>query len=235
MCLLGLAGALCSQGAAAELLDAAARLNYGYYTEEPRVVRAAYDALERMPDSPGVQYYRALAAMRLFELGAPDRGLLMRCIDTGEALAGSVSMGLEGSVLVAACSALASQSAPLKSVLLQRRRDAALERILAREPAHPRALWIALWGDSLDALQAGRALHESQRRALEETVEAFRHWEGEYGGPDWGHAEALAHLGAAWLAVGDARRGRDLLEEALLVAPDYRLALELMGRLKASR
>lgn len=230
-----LACALLAPCVRAELADAAARLSYGYYTEEPAVVRAAFDALERMPDGPEVDYYRALAAMRLVELGVTGSDLLGRCVDIGEGLEASPRFAREAAVLVAACSSLAAREAPLKSILHHRRRDAALARVLGVQPDHPRALWVAAWSESLDAVLAGQPLGESDRMAVEAAVTAFRESEAGYDAPDWGQAEALAYLGAAWLAAGDARRGRDLLEEALLVAPGYRLALELMGQLKDSR
>jgi hypothetical protein len=160
--------------------------------------------------------------------------LLDRCTDVGESLASSPTLAVESDVLVAACSSLALRAPPLKSMRRHRHREAALERVLARDPGHPRALWVAAWDESLVALHTGRPLPEPQRLALARVVEAFRDWDADGDVPNWGYAEALAHLGAACLAAGDARRGRDLLEEALLVAPGYRLALELMVRLKAS-
>lgn len=219
--------------APAGLADAGARLSFGYYHVEPAVVRAAADALERMPDGPEVDYHRALAALRLAELGVEDRDLLERCIGIGESFEGADALALEASVLVAACSTLAAQRSAIKGMLHQRRRDEALARVLAVEPNHPRALWVAAWGDDLDAVRRGELPSEAVRETLEAAAAAFR--DGAAGDPsiDWGHAETFAHLGAAALAAGDVRRGRDLLEQALLEAPGYVLAVELMGRVGA--
>jgi hypothetical protein len=51
-------------------------------------------------------------------------------------------------------------------------------------------------------------------------------------GPTWGEAETLVLLGEVHLQRGETRVARDLLERALLIAPDYRAALNLRARLQ---
>ncbi|MDY6946573.1 MAG: tetratricopeptide repeat protein [Pseudomonadota bacterium] len=48
------------------------------------------------------------------------------------------------------------------------------------------------------------------------------------GKPDWGHAEALALLGQSYLKRGEMVAARDVLERALVLAPDYRQAQKLL-------
>jgi hypothetical protein len=48
------------------------------------------------------------------------------------------------------------------------------------------------------------------------------------GKPDWGHVEALTMLGESYLQQGDPVAARDALERALVMAPDYRLAQQLL-------
>jgi tetratricopeptide (TPR) repeat protein len=48
------------------------------------------------------------------------------------------------------------------------------------------------------------------------------------GKPDWGHVEALTMLGEAYLQRGDPVAARDALERALVLAPDYRQAQQLL-------
>jgi hypothetical protein len=48
------------------------------------------------------------------------------------------------------------------------------------------------------------------------------------GKPDWGHAEALTLLGESYLKRGDMVAARDVLERALVLAPDYRQAQKLL-------
>jgi hypothetical protein len=48
------------------------------------------------------------------------------------------------------------------------------------------------------------------------------------GKPDWGQVEALTMLGETYLQRGDAVAARDALERALVMAPDYRQAQQLL-------
>jgi tetratricopeptide (TPR) repeat protein len=48
------------------------------------------------------------------------------------------------------------------------------------------------------------------------------------GKPDWGHVEALTILGETYLQRGDPVAARDALERALVLAPDYRQAQQLL-------
>jgi tetratricopeptide (TPR) repeat protein len=48
------------------------------------------------------------------------------------------------------------------------------------------------------------------------------------GKPDWGHVEALTMLGETYLQRGDSVAARDALERALVLAPDYRQAQQLL-------
>jgi tetratricopeptide (TPR) repeat protein len=48
------------------------------------------------------------------------------------------------------------------------------------------------------------------------------------GKPDWGQAEALVLLGQSYLQRGDSLAARDVIERALVLAPDYRKAQELL-------
>jgi hypothetical protein len=54
------------------------------------------------------------------------------------------------------------------------------------------------------------------------------------GKPDWGHAEALTVLGLRYLKRGEMVAARDVLERALVLAPDYRQA-QLLLQTAASR
>jgi hypothetical protein len=48
------------------------------------------------------------------------------------------------------------------------------------------------------------------------------------GKPDWGHAEALTLLGESYLQRSEMVAARDVLERALVLAPDYRQAQKLL-------
>jgi Tfp pilus assembly protein PilF len=76
---------------------------------------------------------------------------------------------------------------------------------------------------------------EALATKLATVVEAFDAWTPSIDDPDWGHAEALTALAATVLDSGQVRTARDLIERALLLAPDYRVAVELRIALQGAR
>jgi tetratricopeptide (TPR) repeat protein len=213
-----------------EIADLAARIEYGYYAEEPRVIEAARAVLDRAEAADAdTRYYTAYAAFRLAQLaahGGADAGKLVdTCIEKATPPRADAATA-EQWVLVAACAEVGGQA---------RRRDQALERARALDPQNPRLALVDAWAASPRAADADAALREEAVAHLEHAVAAFDARPAGQGGPDWGEAEALASLGQVALARGDAREARDLIERALLVAPDYRLAVELRARMQGAR
>jgi len=219
LALASLPGALHAQ-ASAELLDLAARVHYGYYQGDPRTIEAAETALDRLGDSPEVLYYRDFAALRRAQVGVNDRAAARRlgeCAQRQMPPALKKPAAAEAAVLVAACALLSGDGRRLAQALA-----------LAREhdDDNPRLALVEAW-----ALQRGQGSGPAQREAaaakLAAAVEAFDAWTPSIDDPDWGHAEALTALGASALERGEVRAARDLFERALLLAPDYRVAVEL--------
>jgi hypothetical protein len=215
---------LCAEPVAG-LRDAAARIDYGWFTADLALIHAARDSLEAGSGDPWSHYLRAYASYRAARLAlADDRAAtadLERCAaDAAAAAAGGAPAG-EASVLVAACAALAATAEPLRAVWHQRRLRQALEEALARAAGNPRLLLV-------------RALHVHDiALPADAIVAAFRDARVPGGFPDWGEAEALLLLSAQRLAAGELRGARDALEETLLIAPDYTAALELKSRIAA--
>src|SRR5262245_3584838 len=100
------AARLATAAPAAELADLAGRIEYGFYGDEPRVIEAARESLERLAEHDGeARYYLAFGAFRLAQLGVePDGALVDSCID-GATPAGKEESA-EAWVLVAACAAI---------------------------------------------------------------------------------------------------------------------------------
>lgn len=209
----------------AELLDLAARVHYGFYHGDARAIEVAVIGLDRLGDSLDVRYYRDFAALRLAQLETPDRDGVKRLRTCAER---EIESELEGPaaaeawVLVAACAFVAGDG---------RRVDEALSVARGHDDDHPRIALIEAWmlqrkvgsdAERADALGA----------TLTAVVAAFDAWTPSIDDPDWGHAEALAALGKHALAHGEVRLARDLIERSLLVAPDYRLALELRAAMQ---
>jgi hypothetical protein len=212
----------------AELLDLAGRVHYGYYNEEPRAVDAAIAALDRFPDSPEVAYYRGLAALRRAQLGSDDRPGQRRLLDCAarDAPAGvDKRFAAEAWALAAACAHVAGDAG---------RREHALSRARELDDDNPRAALVEAW--SLEqAAGADGARQDAIAAKLEAVVAAFDAWVPSIDDPDWGHAESLTMLAALTLERGQARAARDLIERALLLAPEYRAAHALRAELQSAR
>jgi tetratricopeptide (TPR) repeat protein len=222
--ILSCAAALAAHAAPSpELLDLAARVNYGYYTAEPRAIDAAIAALERLTESPDVLYYRDFAALRRAQLGELDRAgqqRLRACVERDVAPGLDKRFASEVWVLVAACAEVAEDKG---------RRERALSLARERDDDNPRIALVEAW--ALDREAGTDAVAEK----LAAVVEAFEAWAPALDDPEWGHAEALTALAADALQRGQARAARDLIERALLLAPDYRAALELRTAMQNAR
>lgn len=213
-----------------EISDLAARIEYGYYAEEPRVIEAARAVLDRSEaHDADTRYYEAYAAFRLAQLaargGAEPGALVGTCIEKATPPRNDPGTAEEW-ILVAACAEVGAQA---------RRRDQALERARSLDPENPRLALLDAWVASPRPAQADPAQRDEAAARLEHAVAAFDARPEVGAGPDWGEAEALAALGEIALARGEARAARDLIERALIVAPDYRLAVELRARLQTAR
>jgi tetratricopeptide (TPR) repeat protein len=252
--LLGLASAaagLCVARLAAanvspELSDLAGRIDYGFYVEDARAIEAAHSALGRMSDDdPNVRYYRALAAFRRAQLGAqqgePADELVADCIasatpvESAERLPRAAAearakAAAEAWILVAACAGYAGRSDPAKGLARDRRGEQALAKARELDSGNPRIALLDAWLVSRRPALADSEARDAAVEKLEAAVEAFSVWSARPGAPEWGEAEALAALGEVYLARGEARGARDLIERALLLAPDYRFAVELRSQ-----
>jgi hypothetical protein len=214
--------------ASAELLDLAARVHYGYYQADERAIDAAQTALDRLADSPEVVYYRDFAALRRAQLAGRARGgdaRLEACAHRAVDAKVQGRPAAEAWILVAACALTAGD---------MRRFEQALARAREQDDDHPRIALLEAW--ALDRGAGGDATALAARDAkLAAAVAAFDAWAPSIDDPDWGEAEALATLGESALARGDARAARDLLERALLLAPDYRRAVALRTAMQSAR
>jgi tetratricopeptide (TPR) repeat protein len=212
--------------ASAELLDLAARVHYGYYHGDARAIEAAQAALERFADSPEARYYRDFAALRRVQLGLNDRTAARRLSECAQR---EVDLELRGpvaadaAVLVAACAFVSGDDRRLAQALVLAR---------AYDDDNPRIALVEAW-----VAQRNQGSDPERRAAaaakLTAAVAAFEAWTPSIDDPDWGHAEALTALGASALERGEVRTARDLFERALLLAPDYRVAVELRTAVQA--
>ena len=225
----------------AELLDLAGRIEYGFYTQEIRAIDTARSGLARLPGRDALRdYYAGLAAYRAALLGAADDGrglgpVLAECMESGEGAADDEELASEAWVLVAACAVLGARHEPSRSRMYQNRFQRALRQAVAADADNPRITVVRAWAISHRPAHEEAALRDQARQRLEQSLEQFALWSAPFGFPDWGEAEALAHLGEIYLELGDSRGARDFIEQALLSAPDYRFALALQKRVLSNR
>jgi hypothetical protein len=206
-----------------ELLDLRARIDYGFYTAEPRAIVAAVDALDRLDESSELSYLHDFAALRLAQLdasGAREARRLKACAD--RAPEGDDDDAAEAWILVAACGVVAE--AP------ERRIAQALDRARALDKGNPRIALVEAW--QARRLAAERPGDSAPRGEWQQAVSAFDNWQAPAGAADWGHAEALTGLAEVMLDSGEVRVARDLVEQALWLVPDYRSAVELRSRIR---
>src|SRR5262245_40196354 len=212
----------------AEVLDLAARVHYGYYHAEARTIDTAAEALERLGDSPDVLYWRDFAALRGAQLGANDRvgaERLRACAQREAPPKLDKRVAAEAWVLAAACAEVAGDDG---------RRERALAFARERDDDNPRIALVEAWA-MMRAAGADAGERDAVSAKLTAVVEAFDAWEPALDDPDWGEAEALTALASAALERGQTRTARDFIERALLLAPDYRAALDLRVAMQSSR
>lgn len=217
-----------SAAPSAELLDLAARVHYGFYHGDARTIEIAQAALARLPDSPESLYYRDFAALRRAQLGNPTKdssAALAACAQRAVAGDADKAVVAEGWALVAACALERGD---------ERRLEQALVLARERDDDNPRIALVAAWA-AKRAAGADPVRREALAKTLAAVVEAFDAWAPTIDDPDWGYAEALTALAENALQRGEARAARDLIERALLLAPEYRVAVALRGELQGAR
>lgn len=224
-----------------ELLDLAGRIEYGFYTQEARAIDTAQSRLARLSGSGALKdYYAGLGFYRAALLRAANDGrglgtVLTDCMDRGRGAADEKSLAGEAWVLVAACAVLGARHEPNKLRLYRNRFEEALREAIAADSDNPRIAVVRAWAISHRPAHEEPELRNRARERLEEALEQFVLWSTPFGYPDWGEAEALAHLGEIHLELGNSRAARDFIEQALLIVPDYRFALVLQKRVSSQR
>jgi hypothetical protein len=180
-------------------------------------------------------YYAALLAYRLALLANDDAArawpFTQRCVDRlAEALVLDPGSA-EALALQSACLALQSHLDPWRAPLAAPLSLDRIDRALKLAPQDPRVLLLGAVG----AAERPKLFGGDSQQAftlLERAATAFEQRGARARGlPGWGAADAFTSLARDYLTRGDALAARNVLERALLLAPDFAQARRLMAEI----
>jgi len=215
----------------ADWADVEARIQYAWFTEDVRALRATLATLATQARSDALHdYYLGLGQYRVLLLTLErdqDAAKVAgeACVDHLDAANGARRDFADALALQAACQALLATLKPWKSPLLTPRSNTLFARAQMLAPRNPRVLLLEALADKDSAsahgkLQAAIEGFEAERQHVAPT-------------PSWGAPEAYAGLARNDLERNDAVAARGSLERALLLAPDFALARRLLATITA--
>jgi tetratricopeptide (TPR) repeat protein len=229
----------------AEIDDAAARMQYAFYTGDARAIEEVLALIEGFEVEPGLaapkSYQLAYGYWKLAQLylepqteGRPHptanaNAVKSSAVKAAQTCAQHAKAGIQQDSRMAELYAVEAACEGFSTVARSGggsascARSKSLKTALALEPENPRIKLI----EALCATQIASDPASSDRwRAVVASFEAAP--PSRPGKPDWGHVEALTLLGDSYLQRGDNIAARDALERALVLAPDYRQAQTLL-------
>ena len=227
----------------AHWLQIEARIESGYFQQNAAALEALAVTLSDSGnatagdprDEEWRSYYAALLAYRLALLarGDEDRAwpFTQQCVDRLNRALVLDTTSAEALALQSACLALQSRLDPWRSPFAAPLSLARIDKALKLDPENPRVLLLgARAAEDRPALFGGDsqlafALMRRAASAFERQRESAR------GLPGWGAADAFTDLARDYLGLGDALAARNVLERALLVAPDFAQARRLMAEI----
>lgn len=219
--------------------DMQAQILYAFHTEDGNALARLVQGLAtRLKDDAGdkaLRYHLAHARYRYGLLLAATHAKgadasLSDCIDDLKPLLEQDDRSAEGYILQAACYGSLAQQRSMQGPLLRSRAADRLATAGRLAPRNPRYLLVRA---EQDLVRAKSGSSERQLAFTELQVAAARFDESSSTNidePGWGHAQAYLLLGTELKSRGDRVQARNLIEKALLVAPDYRAAQRELGR-----
>lgn len=186
-------------------------------------------------DEERQSYYGALLAYRLALLARSDSPrawpFAQQCVDRLNRALVIDPASAEALALQSACLALQSRMDPWRSPLAAPLSRARIDKALKLAPNNPRVLLLA----ALASQDRPRLFGGDTQQAfvlMQRAVSAFEEQRGRPQGlPGWGAADAFTDLAQQYLWRGEALAARNVLERALLVAPDFAPARHLMAEI----
>jgi tetratricopeptide (TPR) repeat protein len=226
-----------ARGGQTNWLDIESRIQYGYYTEDPRSLAGVMELLAPSDtESASKSYYAGLANYRLTQLMvAKDRS---HAKETAAACVSSLDRALkiqkdfaDALALQSACLDLSATLEAWRTPFAASKSGAQIEKARHLAPRNPRVLLL----DAVEVYDRPKGTAADKDRALNGFKTAAAAFEAERQEaehvPGWGAAEAYVYLGRCYLDRGATLQARDALERALLIAPEFAEARRLMAKI----
>jgi tetratricopeptide (TPR) repeat protein len=224
-------------GAQMNWLDVESRIQYGYYTEDPRALASVMEILVPS-DSESAQksYYAGLANYRLTQLAlARDKSrakdTAVACVDHLDRAVKIQQDFADALALQSACLDLLATLQAWRTPFASSKSGAQIEKARHFGPKNPRVLLL----DAVEAYERPKASAVDRDLALSGFKKAAAAFEAERQEtehtPGWGAAEVYVYLGRCYLDRGATLEARDALERALLIAPEFAEAHRLMAKI----
>ena len=213
--------------------DVQAQILYAYQTEDTNsLANLIQDLSAKLKDAPSdaaLSYHLAHANYRLGQLSEsaqPHRAdqSFSDCIDDLKPLLQKDVKSVETLILQGACYRKLADLRSVEAVVLRARADDRLSAAAKLAPKNPRLLLVT----STEELARAKAGSPERQRAFAQLNLAAQIFDTSSGTsieePGWGHAEAYLALGKEVQARGDRVQARNLIEKALIAAPDFKAA-----------
>ncbi len=216
------------------------RIESGYFQQDVPGLEAVAASLTASAADAGANeewrsYYAALSAYRLALLAQRDEArawpFTQQCVERLNRVLVHDPASAEALALQSACLARQSDLDPWRSPFAAPLSLARIHKALQLAPEDPRVLLLgALAARDRPKLFGGDTQQgfELMRRA----VSAFERQTARAASPPtWGAADAFTDLAQDYLGRGDTLAARNVLERALLIAPDFAQARRLMAEI----
>ncbi len=227
-----------------DLQDLENRADYAYFTADAKslrtLIREAGSARAKGSGDRMAHYVIGFAQYRLGLVLSKTEGseaakAMSACIDELDAAIEEDEKFAEALALQSSCHGQLAALRTLSAITSGPKAGSRIEKALELAPRNPRVVLL----DALSDYGRPKAFGGDKARALtklRQASELFDKADEEAGSlPGWGHADALAALGRSLYESGDLLGARNALERALILAPEFVAARELLASVTATR
>jgi hypothetical protein len=224
-----------------ELYDKATQIQFAFYAGDNRALAREVEQLTQWSADAELQamqwYYVGYGEWKLAEsmIDTDKKGAAAAaeaCTETLEKAAAANAQASEVYAMQSACFDLLGDLRTLRAPFYALKSQKSLDKARTLGDKNPRVMLIG----ALHARKLAKHADEKQRayQGLTDAVSAFDAAPAVADdSPDWGQAESLLYLGLSDMERGDALAARNALEHALVIAPDYRKAQDLLHKVSA--